>query len=292
MQTKIWTTRSLLAWMGKAFADKQLDDPRFSAELLVAHVLGCERMRLYMEVDRPATTNELAKLRELTARALKHEPVQYLTNEAWFYGMAFKADRRALIPRPSTETLVECAIHHLRADGAPAGKVLDLCTGSGCVAIALAKNLPARELLATDISADALAIAKENADTLGMSDRVEFAEGSLYGALSEAYDDGRFAAIVSNPPYIPDHEWGEVPANVKDHEPELALRGGEDGLDLVRPIIEGSVERLVPGGLLAIEVAMCTTDAVRTLMEHTNGLTSVRVLKDFEGLDRIVRAIV
>lgn len=287
MQTKTWTTRSLLEWMGKAFADKQLDDPRFSAELLVAHVLDCKRLRLYMEVDRPATADELAKLRELTARALKHEPVQYLTEEAWFYGLAFKADRRALIPRPSTETLVESAIHHLRADAAPDGKVLDLCTGSGCVAISLAKNLPEREFVATDVSVEALELAQENARSLALSDRVEFLPGSLY----EAVDRERFAVIVSNPPYIPDHEWGEVPSNVKDHEPTIALRGGQDGLELVRPIIGGAAERLVPGGLLAIEVAACTAHTVRTLMEQAPELDSVRVLKDFEGLDRIVLAV-
>ena len=282
--TQTLTTRTLLAWMGIAFTDRGLDSPRLCAEILVAHVLGCERLKLYMEADRPASADELKTLRDLTARALKHEPVQYLTQDAWFFGMELKADRRALIPRPATETLVECAVEFLRGDDAPAGAVLDLCTGSGCVALALAKSLKEREIMATDVSAEALDLALENAENLGLVERVEFREGSLFEAVEPG---AAFAASVSNPPYIPDHEWVDVEPNVKDHEPELALRGGVDGLDVVRPIIERAPMHLMPGGLLALEVAASTAKPTSELFE-AQGYGGGRILKDFEGFERVV----
>jgi release factor glutamine methyltransferase len=278
--------------MGRAFTAKGLDSPRLSAEMLVAHVLKCERLRLYMEADRPASPEELATLRDLTGRALKHEPVQYLTGEAWFYGLPFKADRRALIPRPATQTLVESGIHHLRAEvnteGSPTAPVLDLCTGTGCVAIALAKQVPNRAIVATDLSSEALTLAMENAAQHEVTDRIEFRQGDLFNAVDPS---ARFAAILSNPPYIPDHEWAAVEPNVKDHEPTLALRGGADGLDLVRPIIAGAPERLQPGGLLAIEVATSTTEQTKALFEQQGELRDIRVLTDFEGLPRVVVGI-
>lgn len=274
--------------MGKAFAGKGLDSPRLSAEILMAHVLGCERLDLYTAADRPASADELAMLRALTARALKHEPVQYLTEDARFYGMDLKADPRALIPRLSTETLVDAVVEHLRRDEAPDGAVLDLCTGSGCVALALARALPDRAMVATDISAEALALAAENAEALGLAERVVFREGSLFEALEPGE---RFAAIASNPPYIPDHEWGAVEPNVKDHEPHLALRGGGDGLELVRPIVQVAADWLEPGGLLAIEIASCTAEHVRAMLEAQGSYEHVRVLKDFEGLDRVAVAL-
>ncbi len=286
--TQTWTTRTLLAWMGKAFADEGLDSPRLSAEILMAHVLGCERLGLYTAADRPASADELSSLRALTARALKHEPVQYLTEDARFYGMDLKTDRRALIPRPSTETLVDAVIEHLRSEEAPDGSVLDLCTGSGCVALALARALQGRSVVATDVSADALALAAENAVALGLAERVVFRQGSLFAAVEPGE---RFAAIATNPPYIPDHEWGDVEPNVKDHEPHLALRGGGDGLDLVRPIVQGAAEWLEPGGLLAVEIASCTAEEVRAMLEAQGSFERVRALKDFEGLDRVAVAL-
>lgn len=278
--------------MSKAFATKGLDSPRFSAELLVAHVLKCERLKLYMEVDRPASPEELLALRDLTARALKHEPVQYLTGEAWFYGAAFKTDRRALIPRPATETLVETAVHHLRSDDAPKGPVLDLCTGSGCVAISLAlvKQLAGRGIVATDLSPDALTLAIENAAAHQVSERIEFVQGNLFEALTKTEQRGPYAAVVSNPPYIPDHEWAQVEPNVRNHEPTLALRGGVDGLDLVRPIVQQAGSYLADGGLLAVEVAASTADVVRGLFEIA-GLSEVQVLSDFERLPRVVMGV-
>lgn len=283
--TEAWTTRRLLDWIAAAFAERGLDSPRLSAEILVAKVLGTERLRLYMDPDRPAAPDERETLRALVKRALAHEPIQYLTGEGWFFGLPFTCDARALIPRPSTETLVEHLLQHARrSDAGPLRKIADVCTGSGCIAVAFAKNLPEAEIIATDLSGEALALAAENAERHGVSDRVRLVEGDLLAAL-----DGEtgFDAIVSNPPYIPDHEWDDVAPNVRDHEPTLALRGGPDGLDLVRPLLEGVAALLRSGGWIAVEVAAVHARDAATIASDA-GLADVVVLQDHEGLDRVV----
>ncbi|MEN0019823.1 MAG: peptide chain release factor N(5)-glutamine methyltransferase [Planctomycetota bacterium] len=294
---RTWTTRALLAWMAGAFEKKGLDSPRLCAELLVSHVLGCERLKLYMDPDRPATPIERQTLRDLTTRALEHEPVQYLVGEAWFFGMPFKVDRRALIPRPATETIVEHVLQHARAQHADLASaddlVIDMCTGSGCVTIAIAKNMPGARVVATDISAEALELAQANATRHNVSDRIDFEQGDLFDAIdahAAARAHASAAYLVSNPPYIPDDEWAEVPPNVKDHEPELALRGGNDGLDLVRTIFNRGPQHLQQGGLVLVEIAETKADEARALAEANELLTDVKVLDDFEGRPRVVRA--
>lgn len=304
-----WTTRRLLAWMNEAFTKRGLDSPRLCAEILLSTVLGCDRLRLYMETDRPASPAEREQLRDLARRALDHEPIQYLTGEAWFFALPFKADRRALIPRPSTEMIVEHLLQDRRRRAQAPGsgdqgpgtgdpkeasepgarlpvRIADVCTGSGCIAVALAKNIPDASIVATDLSRDALALARENAARHGVEGRIEFVEGDLLAPLAGR---GAFDWIVSNPPYIPDHEWDAVEPNVKDHEPHLALRGGTDGLGLVRPVLEGSGALLSPGGGLLVEVAACTAGDAAAIAARA-GLEGVRVLKDHEGLDRVILA--
>lgn len=287
VSTESWTTRRLLGWIAETFEQRGLDSHRLCAEILVSHVIGCERLKLYMEPDRPASPEERGTLRDLVKRALAHEPIQYLTGEAWFFGLKLKADRRALIPRPGTETIVEHVLQAERSrEGEEQVRIADVCTGSGCIAVALAKHLPGAHVTATDISADALALAAENAEAVGVSDRIEFSEGDLLGPISS---DGPFDWIVSNPPYIPDHEWGAVEPNVKDHEPGLALRGGADGLDLVGPLIDGASALLKPGGVLLVEIASCTAGECVALAEAA-GYAGVRILKDHEGLERVLVA--
>lgn len=294
-----WTTRKLLAWMGEAFTKKGLDSPRLLAEMLVAHVLGCERLKLYLDADRPANPLERQMLRDLTARALEHEPVQYLVGEAWFFGLAMKVDRRVLIPRPGTETIVEHVLQHARVQPGFGGNkgegvlIADICTGSGCIAIALLKHLTGARAVATDISADALAVAHENAVRHGVADRVDLLEGDLLGPLS---DHPALAAkeelnyLVSNPPYIPDEEWDAVAPNVKEHEPHAALRGGVDGLDYVRRLLADGPRFIRPGGLLLIEVADSRAGIAKDMAAATAGLEEARVLNDFEGLPRVIVA--
>ncbi len=302
-----WTTRKLLQWMRDAFTKKGLDAPGLSSELLMAHIIGCERLKLYLDVDRPASDEERAKLRELVARALNHEPVQYLVGTAWFFGLPISVDKRVLIPRPSTETIVEHVLQHARAShgghgAAPAESaptpstpmlIADVCTGSGCIAIALAKRLPGARVAATDISADAMDVARANAERHGVADRVDFAQGDLLAPLLAHPVAGKKNSLnylVANPPYIPDHEWDSVEPNVKDHEPHGALRGGADGMTFVRPILADGPALLAPGGQILIEIAACTGPEVLTLARAHPLLADARIIHDHDGLARVVVA--
>jgi release factor glutamine methyltransferase len=294
---RAWTTRRLLAWMGEAFSAKGLDSPRLCAEILLAHVIGCDRLRLYMEADRPASPLERSELRDLVRRALEHEPVQYLTGEAWFFGLPFHVDRRVLIPRPATETIVEQVLQHARSRFGHAGEtgegllIGDVCTGSGCVAIALARRLPEARLIATDASEEALEVARRNRARHQVVERVELIRGDLLAPLREHPIAGRDRALtylVANPPYIPDREWEDVDANVRLHEPEMALRGGTDGLDFVRPLAEEGPDLVAPGGLILIEVAASASEEARALVEAHRRVHHAEVAFDHEGLARVV----
>lgn len=296
--------------MADAFAKRGLDAPRLTAELLVAHVVGCDRLRLYMDPDRPASPLELDRLRELTARALRHEPVQYLTGEAWFYSMPMHVSPGVFIPRPATETIVGHVLRHARAEvgaapGEPAGtegspaasgqSVLfaDLCTGSGCVAVALARHMPLARGVASDLSDTALELARRNAARHGVNDRLDFLRGDLLDALDQhpvARARGSLSYLVANPPYIPDHEWDAVPPNVREHEPASALRGGADGLAFVRPLLARGPAYVRPGGLILIEVADSAAPAALALAAANPDLNDAAVLQDHEGLPRVVVA--
>ena len=289
--------------MGGAFERAGLDSPRMSAELLMAHVLGCERLKLYMDADRPASDIERSMLRDLVKRALDHEPVQYLTQEAWFFGRKLHVDSRVLIPRQSSSCLIEAALDHFADNPGLGGKngdgalVADICTGSGALAIALLTSLKGARGVATDISRDALDVAAQNAESNEVEERLDLLEGDLLGALDQhaaASDDASLACLVANPPYIPDHEWetpGLVGENVKGHEPEIALRGGADGLVFVRPLIERAPARLKPGGILLIETADSTAAEACSMATSNPLLTDVRLLKDHEGLARAMHAV-
>lgn len=297
MSEETWTTRRLLGWMAEAFSRKGLESPRLMAELLVSHVIGATRMELYTQADRPASELERSRLRELVGRALRHEPIQYLVGEAWFYSLAMHVDRRVLIPRACTGVIVDAVLRHARAEPGFGGRsgegvlIGDVCTGSGCVAIALLKNLPGARAVATDVSAEALEVAARNAARHGVADRLDLVRGDLLEALREhpaSRADGSLHFLVSNPPYIPDSEWGAVEANVKEHEPELALRGGADGMRFVRPLLEEGWRLVRPGGLVAVEVASVNAGLSAAVLGRAEGIGSVEVLRDLDGLERVV----
>ncbi len=288
-----WTTRKLLRWMLDHLKAKGVDSPRLTSEMLLSHVLGCDRVRLYMEADRVASAEELKQLRNLVRRAAEHEPVQYLVGEGWFYSRAFFVDSTTLIPRPSTESLVDAVLEHARACSPPeVGEtsdelhILDLCTGSGCIAITLALNLPQASIIATDIVPEALKLARKNALRHGVADRIEFREGDLF----EAARNESFDVICSNPPYVSDKEWDEIDRNVQDYEPATALRGGPEGLDIIQPLLEQSVQFLNPGGLLAVEIAHAQRDAVLDLVQCPGSWIDPEVIKDHEEYWRILTA--
>jgi len=289
--------------MTKAFEDKGLDAPRRQAEMLMAHVIGCERLKLYMDPDRPTAPLERDNLRGLVKRALNNEPIQYLVGEEHFFAMTFKVDKRVLIPRPSTLTIVEAVLQHARknpdsgsvrdSDAGSGILIADVCTGSGCIAAALAKHLPGARVVATDISPDALAVARINIEAHELADRVDLLEGDGLDALRQHPVAGRARSLhylCSNPPYIPDDEWDAVEPNVKNHEPTLALHGGPDGMDLVRPLIANGPAFLEQTGLLLVELAAARAPDALALAEAHPDLTNARILKDSDGLPRVLVA--
>jgi release factor glutamine methyltransferase len=275
-----WTLRKLLTWTTQHFEKKGVDAPRLTTEVLLAHMLKTTRVRLYVDLDRPMEKDELTAFRALIERRLAGEPTQYLTGVREFYNRPFKVDPRVLIPRPETELLVEAALHKLPKDGP--GMALDVCTGSGCIAISLAAERPQATVLATDLSPDACALARENAQALGVAERVTVLQGNLYAPLPP---DARFDVVVSNPPYIASREIPTLSAEVR-REPHMALDGGPDGLVLIRKVIEGARRVLKPGGLLAMEIGETQGGAVKELLQAA-GYEDARVEKDLERRDRL-----
>ena len=286
-ESKTWTTRQLLNWTAPYLEARGVDAPRLAAELMLGHILETPRIKLYMDMDRPASPLERAAYRELVERAAAHEPVQYLVGEAHFFSLEFEVDPGVLIPRPSTETLVEHVIEHARrTPGFLNPLIVDLGTGSGAIAVALAAHMQSARLVATDISDAALAVAQRNAERHGVADRIEFRTGALFEPLTGVRAD----YMISNPPYISDAEWDEVEPNVRDYEPVHALRAGADGLDVIRPLIAGAAGLLNSPGQLVVEIAASQPQSVINLVEQHEGLTNPRVLPDHEGHARMLLA--
>lgn len=288
-QPDTWTTRRLIHWMNEHFTAKQVDSPRRVGEMLLAHVIDCDRMRLYMEVDRPASPDELARLRELVTRASQLEPVQYLVGHEWFFKRDFEVNRSTLIPRPSTETIVEHVLQWHRVAGVSSPLLADVGTGTGCIAVSLAAEIDDARVVASDVVSDALALAQRNAQRHAVADRIEFKEGYLLEPLRSGPPGRRFDVICSNPPYISDPEWADVERNVKAYEPASALRAGEDGLQFVRPLIAEASKLLNAEGQLVVEIAHAQRAAVLELAKAA-GYADASVLKDHEGLWRVLVA--
>jgi release factor glutamine methyltransferase len=277
-----WTIERVLGWATEDFRRRGLDSPRLDAELLLGHVLGVDRIRLILDRARELGATDLAAVRELIQRRRVGEPVAYLRGTREFFGLPFLVDRRVLIPRPDTETLVEVALRRSRHRRLGA-RALDLCTGSGCVAIALLQQRPTWQLVAVDLDANALALARENALRLGAVPGVQFVAGDLFAPLAGA----RFDLVVGNPPYIPTGECDLLDPGIRDFEPRLALDGGADGLSVLARIVDEAPAHLVPGGLLALETGCDQGDAVAAHFERA-GFCAVRRDRDAAGLERVV----
>jgi release factor glutamine methyltransferase len=286
-----WTVRRILEWTAAFFTRKEVDAPRLSAELLLAHVLGMPRIKLYTDYLRPLSEQELSAYRELVRRAAEQEPIAYLTGRAHFFNLEFDVTRDVLIPRPDTETLVENVLQAARIQtGLEAPRVLDLCTGSGCIACAIAQHLKSASVIATDVSPCAAAVARRNVERLKLTDRVTVEEGDLFAALSGIVDARPFDLIVSNPPYVPTAEIAKLDRNVRDYEPSSALDGGPDGLALHRRILEGAPDRLVPGGRIYLEIGYDQAQPATDLAASHEQFEDVRILKDYAGNDRVLTA--
>jgi release factor glutamine methyltransferase len=273
-----WTPLRLVAWTQEFFARKGVDAPRLAAELLLAHALRCDRVRLYLDFDKPLGEAELGAFRDLVRRRADGEPTAYLTGRREFYGRAFRVDPRVLVPRPETELVAEAALAALPEGG----RVLDLCTGSGVLAVTLALGRRAR-LVATDLSAGALEVARDNARALGAE--VTFLEGDLDGPVAPGE---RFDLLVSNPPYVPSGEIEGLAREVR-REPRMALDGGPDGLALIRRIVALAPTRLAAGGTLVLEMHETHREALPRLCREA-GFARAEARVDLAGLPRLVVA--
>jgi len=286
--SEVWTVRRLLEWTKPFFERKEVDSPRLSAELLLSHVLGVARIKLYTDYERPLTETQLAAYRELVRRAGEQEPVAYLTGRAHFFNLELEITREVLIPRPDTETLVEQALAVIKSQpGLDAPRVLDLCTGSGCIAAAIASRSKLASVVAVEISPPAVALARQNINRLGFAERVTVLHGDLYAPLAELVDHRPFDLIVANPPYIASGIIDALDRSVKDYEPHSALDGGADGLEIHRRILAGLAERLVGGGHVFLEIAFDQGAAAKQLAIDA-GLGKVRIIKDSGGHERVI----
>ena len=278
--SEVWTPLRLLEWTTRRFADAGIDSPRLAAQILLAHALGIARVQLYVQYDKPLGPEELGRYRELVKRRLAGEPVAYLTGQQEFWSLPLAVDARVLVPRRDTETLVEVVLDQV--DRAAALRIADIGTGSGAIALALARELRNAQLVATDRSAEALAVARDNAARLNLA--VELREGDLFAPLG---DGERFDVIASNPPYIPSGDIDRLAPEVR-REPRAALDGGADGLDALRRLVSGAAGHLTaPGGLLALEHGFDQGAAVRALIDATGGFQPATTLSDMGGQPRV-----
>ena len=284
-----WTIQRLLNWVTEYFTGKGIDAPRLSAELLLSHVLGLKRIELYTQFDKPVARPELDALRGLVKRAGGHEPIAYLTGKTEFYSLELNITGDCMIPRPETELLVQRAIEFLRTRRG-LQFVCDLCTGSGCIAVAVAKNFPDARVMATDISAAALDVAAKNVEKHQLTERITLLQGDLFEPLVRQLDVDQFDLIVCNPPYVSAAEYEALDKNVKDYEPRIALFAGDDGLDIYRKIIAKADQYLKPQAALILEIGYAQGTAVRELLEQTGAFGEIKVEKDVHDNDRIVTA--
>lgn len=280
-----WTIRRVLAWSTDDLRARGFDSPRLDAELLLGHVLAVDRVALIIDAARPLSAPELARYKGLHQRRRAGEPVAYLLGQREFYGRLFRVDKRVLVPRPDTETLVDVALERTRRLSLSA-RALDLCTGSGCVAITLACERPTTPVLGVDVSEGALAVARANALRLGAV-QVGWLRSDLFASVPTQL---RFDLITANPPYIADDEIPALMADVRDFEPRLALAGGVDGLDLIRRIVTEAPAHLAEGGVLAMEVGAGQAPDVAALLQAA-GYRAVESRRDYGGHERVVSGL-
>lgn len=275
----IWTAGKVLGWAATDFRERGVPKPRLEAEVLLAHVLGCRRLDLYTDHERPLDPRELEAYREAISRRRRGEPAAYLTGVKEFWSLTIEVSEDVLVPRPESEILVEACL-----DRVGGGTVLDLGTGSGCLAVALASEREEIEVHAVDLSPDACEVARRNVERHGLEERVGVFTGDLYDPLPE---DRRYAAIVTNPPYVVDEEIETLSAEVR-REPRLALAGGPDGLDVIRRILEGAPQHLQPGGWLLTELDPRQAATVARELGPTALGVDGEIIQDLSGRDRVV----
>lgn len=285
MNDKIWTIGRILKWTEQYFKDKDIESPRLDAEVLLAHVLEKQRIYLYVHFDEPLQPGELAAYREMIKKRVLRVPVAQILGEKELMGLTFKVTADTLVPRPDTEILVQAAVDRLRAmAGEEPLRFADIGTGSGAICLSVLHYLSDTVADTVDISPAARAVAEENAASLGLADRITFHTGDLLQPLSGI----SFAAILSNPPYIPEADIATLAPEVRLKEPHTALSGGQDGLDFYRRLAKEAPAMLVPGGFTAFEVGIHQAGDVADLLKANPLIDRTEILPDYAGIDRVV----
>ncbi len=291
MPNKIWRVVDLLDWTSQYFQQNAIPNPRLDAEVLLGHLLQKSRLQLYLDFEMPVFQENLTPFRELIKKRIARTPVSYLTNQKEFMSLEFYVDERVFIPRPETEQLVETI---LTTQTDTSQRLLELGTGSGVIATILAVQQPEWDITATDLSEDALAVAKKNAETHACTAQIKFLSGDLFEPVKAIDPNGetQFDWIVCNPPYIKKTESESLSPDVRDYEPEIALFAGDDGLAVIRRLIAEAPEYLAPNGKLILEIGDTQADAVRTLINAEPAYRSPELIKDYAEKERIVLASV
>jgi release factor glutamine methyltransferase len=277
-----WTIRRILEWTAGHLQRQGIETPRLDAEILLAHARGCQRIELYTRYDHVLTDDERRVMRELVQRRARREPVAYLVGHREFFSLDFQVTPDVLIPRPDTETLVLELLELAKPITSP--RILDVGTGSGCIAVTAAVNRPDAKLTATDVSTAALEVARTNATRHHVIERIRLLHGDLFAPLNR---DQPFDVIASNPPYVADGEWETLAADVRLHEPRGALTAGPDGLDVIRRLIAEAADFLVPGGHLLLEIDISQADAVEALLSAETAFNDVRLINDLTARPRV-----
>lgn len=283
----VWTPLRIIQWAVPYLLQKGIPNPRLDVELLIAHALQMDRLKVYLQFDRPLDARELASIRELLKERSKHVPLQYLIGEREFFGLNFKVCSGILIPRPETELLVEAVLEYLKDIEEEKRLVLDLGTGSGCIAISITKNITCR-VWAIDISDKALEIAGVNAKNLGVVDYIQWRQGDWFKALKPG-DPPQFCVIACNPPYIPIEEKAELAPEIRDYEPPEALFAEKNGLKAYEELAKGLSERLLPGGTAFFEIHAHSYDKVSSIFCASGWKVSFR--KDLQGHPRVIKIV-
>lgn len=288
MTEETWTIGRLLNWTADFLRDKQSDSPRLDAEVLLAHARGCQRIELYTAFEEEADDELRESFRELIRRRAGGTPVAYLVGHREFFSMSFQVTPAVLIPRPETELIVVRVMDLAKEQaGGEALRIADVGTGSGVLAICSAKHVPSSSVTAIDISPEALAVAQANAEQHEVAERIEFVQSDLFAKLPATAE---YNIIVSNPPYVASSDMSGLAPGVRDHEPHLALDGGEQGTEIIKRLIPQATEHLKPGGWLLMEVGPDNAALVEQLVADQAGLVLRETIADLSNHPRVVQA--
>jgi release factor glutamine methyltransferase len=282
---QVWTIGALLNWTERFFAQKGVESPRLDAQVLLAHSLGCKRIDLYARSTEEAPETERTRFRDLVRRRVEGSPVAYLVGTKEFYLLPFEVTPAVLIPRPATEALVLAALERMKPLSAP--RVLDIGTGSGCIAISLAKQNSTASVIASDASPDALAVARHNVERHAVANRVRLIESDLFAGLNS---ESPFDLILSNPPYVRTDDLSGLAPDVREHEPRQALDGGADGFAVIDRLLKDAPVHISPGGWLLVEIGSDQGDAMLSRLRATPSLTDSQILPDHDGYARVAVA--